>query len=63
MFEDTGIIPICFNGLDSEKIHLYNVNKKQFDYRYCPNHYKMFMNIFITCQNLNILLLYRNAYL
>ena len=31
MFEDIGIIPKCFNGLDSETIHLYNVNKKKFD--------------------------------
>ena len=29
MFEDRGIIPKCFNGLDSETIHLYNVNKKR----------------------------------
>ena len=28
MFEDRGIIPKCFNGLDSETIHLYNVNKR-----------------------------------
>ena len=63
MFEDRGIIPKCFNSLDSETIHLYNVNKKQFDYRYCPNHYKMFMKMFIICQNLNTLWLYKNAYL
>ena len=31
MFEDRGIIPRCFNGLDSETIHLYDVNKKKFD--------------------------------
>ena len=31
MFEDRGIIPKCFNGLDSETIHLYNVNKKNVD--------------------------------
>ena len=31
MFKDRGIIPKCFNGLDSETIHLYNVNKKEFD--------------------------------
>ena len=31
MFEDRGVIPRCFNGLDSETIHLYNVNKKKFD--------------------------------
>ena len=31
MFEDRGIIPKCLNGLDSETIHLYNVNKKKFD--------------------------------
>ena len=59
MFEDRGIIPKCFNVLDSKTIHLYNVNKK----RYCPNHYQMFMKIFIICQNLNTLLLYKNAYL
>ena len=29
MFEDREIIPRCFNGLDSKKIHLYNVNKKK----------------------------------
>ena len=28
MFEDRGIIPKCFNGLDSETIHLYNVIKR-----------------------------------
>ena len=31
MFEDSGIIPKCFNDLDGEAIHLYNVNKKKFD--------------------------------
>ena len=31
MFEDIGIILKCFNGLDSDRIHLYNVNKKKFD--------------------------------
>ena len=31
MFEDREIIPKCFNGLDSETIHLYNVNKKKSD--------------------------------
>ena len=31
MLEDRGIIPKCFNGLDSETIHLYNVSKKKFD--------------------------------
>ena len=31
MFEDRGIIPKCFNCLDSKTIHLYNVNKKKFD--------------------------------
>ena len=31
MFEDRGIIPKGFNDLDSETIHLYNVNKKKFD--------------------------------
>ena len=31
MFEGRGIIPKCSNGLDSETIHLYNVNKKKFD--------------------------------
>ena len=31
MFEDKGIIPRCFNGLNIETIHLYNVNKKKFD--------------------------------
>ena len=34
MFEDRahrGIIPKCFNGLDSETIHPYNINKKKFD--------------------------------
>ena len=31
MFEDRGIIPKCFNGLESETIHLYIVNKKKFD--------------------------------
>ena len=31
MFEYRGIIPKCFYGLDSETIHLYNVNKKKFD--------------------------------
>ena len=31
MFEDRKIIPKCFNGLDSETIHLYNVNKEKFD--------------------------------
>ena len=30
MFEDKGIIPKCFNGLDSETIHPYNINKKKF---------------------------------
>ena len=63
MFEDRGIIPKCSNGLDSETVHLYNVNKKKFDYRYCPYHYKMFMKMFTICQNLNTLLLYKNAYL
>ena len=29
MFEDRGIIPICFNGLNSKTIHLYNINKKE----------------------------------
>ena len=29
MFENRGIIPKCFNDLDSEAIHLYNVNKKK----------------------------------
>ena len=28
MFEDRGIIPKCFNGLDSKTIHLYNINEK-----------------------------------
>ena len=63
MFEDRRIIPKCFNGLDREIIHLYDVNKKKFDERYCPNHYKMFIKMFIICQNLNTLLLYNNAYL
>ena len=31
MFEDRGIIPKCFNGIDSETIQLCNVNKKKFD--------------------------------
>ena len=31
MFEDRGIIPKCFNGLDSETIPLYNVNKNKFN--------------------------------
>ena len=31
MFEDRGIIPKCFNILDSKTIHLYNVNKKKLD--------------------------------
>ena len=31
MFEDRVIVPKWFNGLDSETIHLYNVNKKKFD--------------------------------
>ena len=31
MLEDRGIISKCFNGLDSETIHFYNVNKKKFD--------------------------------
>ena len=31
MFEDRGIIPKCSNGLHSETIHLYNVNKNKFD--------------------------------
>ena len=34
MFEDRayrGIIPECFNGLDIETVHLYNVNKKKFE--------------------------------
>ena len=31
MFEDRGIVPKCFNGLDSETILLYNVNKRKFD--------------------------------
>ena len=31
MFEDWGIILKCFKGLDSETIHLYNVDKKKFD--------------------------------
>ena len=31
MFEDRGIIHKCFNGLDSEKIHLYYVNIKKFN--------------------------------
>ena len=63
MSEDRGILPKCFNGLDSETIHLCNVNKNKFEQRYCPNHYKMFMKMFIICQNLNTLLLYKNAYL
>ena len=29
MFEDRRIIPKCSNGLDSETIHLYNVNEKE----------------------------------
>ena len=29
MFEDRGIIPKWFNGLESKTIHLYNVNKKK----------------------------------
>ena len=28
MFEDKRIIPDCFNGQDSETIHLYDVNKR-----------------------------------
>ena len=28
MFEDRGIIPKCFNDLDSETTHLHNINKK-----------------------------------
>ena len=31
LFEDRGIIPKCFNDLDSETIHLYIVNKTKFD--------------------------------
>ena len=31
MFEDRGILLKSFNGLDSETIHLYNVNKNKFD--------------------------------
>ena len=31
MFEDRGIIPKRFNGLDSETKHIYNTNKKKFD--------------------------------
>ena len=31
MFEDRWIIPKCFNSLDSETLHLYNINKKKFD--------------------------------
>ena len=31
MFEDRGIIPKCFNGLDRETIHPYYTNKKKFD--------------------------------
>ena len=38
MFEDREIIPKCFNGLDSKTVHLYNL-------------YKMFMEMFIICQN------------
>ena len=56
MFEDRGIIPKCSNGLDSKTIHLYNVNKRSLiKGMYCPNHYKMFMKMFIICQNLNTL--------
>ena len=29
MFEDRGIIPKCFNGLNSKTIHLYNINEKK----------------------------------
>ena len=28
MFEDRGIIPKCFNGLDSKTVHLYNMKKE-----------------------------------
>ena len=59
MFEDRGIIPECSNGLT----HLYNANKKKFNSRHCPNHYKMFMKMFIICQNLNTPLLDKNGYL
>ena len=31
MFEDRGVIPKCFNGLDSETIHPYKINEKKFD--------------------------------
>ena len=31
MFEDRGFIPKCFNGLNSEAIHPYDINKKKFD--------------------------------
>ena len=33
MFNDRGIIPKCFNGLDRQRktIHLYYVNKKKSD--------------------------------
>ena len=31
MFEDRRIISKCFNGLDSETIHLFNVNENKFD--------------------------------
>ena len=31
MFEDRGSIPKCFDGLDNETIHLYNVSKNKFD--------------------------------
>ena len=66
MFEDRGIIPKCFNGLDSKALRLYNINKKKsliegivlLIYRY-----KMFMEMFIICQNLNTLLLCKNAFL
>ena len=51
MFEDRGIIPKCFNGVDCETIHLYTVGKKKFYQRCCSNHYKMFMKMFIICQN------------
>ena len=31
MFEDRGIIPKWFNGLENKTIHLCKVNKKKFD--------------------------------
>ena len=47
--------------LDSETVHLYNINKKSL-IEGCPNYYKMFMKMFNISQNLNTLLPYKNAF-